>query len=301
MYSNNRIKEQLKVKSIIIDGKEFNISDYSSLEDLVDTEFEGKDLSKIEVEDIGDIPDRLFYKTPVPCTLEEALEDTEGIDMIFDWVDYLQDNDNEEEATLAYIDNFMDWDRDHFEDTYEGYYESEEDFAENYLDNINWDTDLSNYFDYSKYGEMLWGGLNLDSYTQEALEDYRQELGLPPLDDNRTPKSRKELELSYGFIGDDIEDEEEVSDIEIRDPEELKRAQEEYDNFVDEYSFEIRLAELGDYDDIAEEYISSCYGDIDRFAREEDKDMRDYVDIESFARDLFYDYTFVDGYVFNNY
>ena len=299
MYSNNRIKEQLKVKSIIIDGKEFNISDYSSLEDLVDTEFEGKDLSKIEVEDIGDIPDRLFYKTPVPCTLEEALEDTEGFDMIFDWVDYVQDND--EKATLAYIDNFMDWDRDHFEDTYEGYYESEEDFAENYLDNINWDTDLSNYFDYSKYGEMLWGGLNLDSYTQEALEDYRQELGLPPLDDNRTPKSRKELELSYGFIGDDIEDEKEVSDIEIRDPEELKRAQEEYDNFVDEYSFEIRLAELGDYDDIAEEYISSCYGDIDRFAREEDKDMRDYVDIESFARDLFYDYTFVDGYVFNNY
>ena len=300
MYSNNRIKEQLKVKSIIIDGKEFNISDYSSLEDLVDTEFEGKDLSKIEVEDIGDIPDRLFYKTPVPCTLEEALEDTEDFDMIFDWVDYVQDND--EKATLAYIDNFMDWDRDHFEDTYEGYYESEEDFAENYLDNINWDTDLSNYFDYSKYGEMLWGGLNLDSYTQEALEDYRQELGLPPLDDNRTPKSRKELELSYGFIGDDIKDEEEeVSDIEIRDPEELERAQEEYDNFVDEYSFEIRLAELGDYDDIAEEYISSCYGNIDRFAREEDKDMRDYVDIESFARDLFYDYTFVDGYVFNNY
>ena len=299
MYSNNRIKEQLKVKSIIIDGKEFNISDYSSLEDLVDTEFEGKDLSKIEVEDIGDIPDRLFYKTPVPCTLEEALEDTEGFDMIFDWVDYVQDND--EKATLAYIDNFMDWDRDHFEDTYEGYYESEEDFAENYLDNINWDTDLSNYFDYSKYGEMLWGGLNLDSYTQEALEDYRQELGLPPLDDNRTPKSRKELELSYGFIGDDIKDEEEVSDIEIRDPEELKRAQEEYDNFVDEYSFEIRLAELYDYDDIAEEYISSCYGDIDRFVREGDSDIRDYIDIESFARDLFYDYTFVDGYVFNNY
>ena len=299
MYSNNRIKEQLKVKSIIIDGKEFNISDYSSLEDLVDTEFEGKDLSKIEVEDIGDIPDRLFYKTPVPCTLEEALEDTEGFDMIFDWVDYVQDND--EKATLAYIDNFMDWDRDHFEDTYEGYYESEEDFAENYLDNINWDTDLSNYFDYSKYGEMLWGGLNLDSYTQEALEDYRQELGLPPLDDNRTPKSRKELELSYGFIGDDIRDEEEVSDIEIRDPEELERAQEEYDNFVDEYSFEIRLADLDDYAEVAEEYISSCYGDIDRFAREEDKDMRDYVDIESFARDLFYDYTFVDGYVFNNY
>ena len=298
MYSNNRIKEQLKVKSIIIDGKEFNISDYSSLEDLVDTEFEGEDLSKIEVEDFEDIPDRLAY--PVPCTLEEALEDTEGFDMIFDWVDYLQDNDNEEEATIAYINNYWSWDRNHFEDTYEGYYNSEEDFAEEYLDNIGWDIDLSIYFDYSKYGEMLWGGLNLDSYTQEALEDYRQELGLPPLDDNRTPKSRKELELSYGFIGDDIEDEEEL-DMELGDSEELESAKEEYDNFVDEYSFEIRLAELGDYDDIAEEYISSCYGDIDRFAREIGSDIRDYVDIESFANDLFYDYTFVNGYVFNNY
>ena len=286
------------MKSIIIDGKEFDISEYSDLEDLVDTEFEGKDLSKIEVEDIGDIPDSLFYKTPVPCTLEEALKDTKGFDIIFDWVDYVQDND--EEATIAYIDNFMDWDRDHFEDTYEGYYESEEDFAEEYLDEIGWDIDLSIYFDYSKYGEMLWGGLNLDSYTQEALEDYRQELGLPPLDDNRTPKSRKELELSYGFIGDDIEDEEEL-DMELGDSEELESAKEEYDNFVDEYSFEIRLAELGDYDDIAEEYISSCYGDIDRFAREIGSDIRDYVDIESFANDLFYDYTFVNGYVFNNY
>ena len=287
------------MKSITIDGKKFNILDYSSLKDLVDIEFEGKDLSKIEVEDLEDIPDRLYNKTPVPCTLEEALEDTESFDTIFDWVDYVQDND--EGATIAYIDDQWSWDRDHFEETYEGHFDSEEDFAEEYLAEIGWDIDLSNYFDYSKYGEMLWGGLNLDSYTQEALEDYRQELGLPPLDDNENPKSRKELEMAYGFIGDYTEDNEEELDMELGDSEELERAQEEYDNFVDEYSFEIRLAELGDYDDIAEEYISSCYGDIDRFAREEDKDMRDYVDIESFARDLFYDYTFVDGYVFNNY
>ena len=286
------------MKSIIIDGKEFNISDYSSLEDLVDTEFEGKDLSKIEVEDIGDIPDRLFYKTPVPCTLEEALEDTEGFDTIFDWVDYVQDND--EKATIAYIDNFMSWDRDHFEETYEGYYESEEDFAEEYLDDIGWEIDLSRYFDYSKYGDMRWDDYDLDSYTPEALENYREELGLPPLDDSENPKSRKQLEMAYGFIGDDIEDEEELN-MELGDSEELERAKEEYDDFVEDHSFEIRLAELGDYDDIAEEYISSYYGDIDRLAREIGSDIRDFVDIESFANDLFYDYTFVDGYVFNNY
>ena len=288
------------MKNIIIDGKEFNISDYSSLEDLVDTEFEGKDLSKIEVEDIGDIPDRLFYKTPVPCTLEEALEDTEGFDTIFDWVDYVQDND--EKATLAYIDNFMDWDRDHFEGTYEGYYESEEDFAEEYLAGIGWDIDLSRYFDYSKYGEMLWDDYELNYYTPEALNEYREELGLPPLDDNENPKSRKELEMAYGFIGDYTEDNEEELNMELGDSEELERAQEEYDRFVEDHSLEVYLADLDDYAEIAETYINESYGGMDYFAREEDRAMRDYVDIESFARDLFYsDYSFIDGYVFNNY
>ena len=284
------------MKNIIIDGKEFDISEYSNLEDLVDTEFEGKDLSKIEVEDFEDIPDRLVYKTPVPCTLEEALEDTEGFDIIFDWVDYVQDND--EEATIAYIDNFMDWDRDHFEDSYEGYYDSEEDFAEEYLDEIGWDINLSSYFDYYKYGERLWD--DLESYTPEALNNYRVELGLPPLDDSENPKSRKQLEMSYGFIGDDIEDEEELN-MELGDSEELARAQEKYDDFVEVHSFEIRLAELDDYTEIAEEYIDSCYGNIDRLAREMGSNIRDYIDIESFASNLFYDYTFVDGYVFYNY
>ena len=286
------------MKSIIIDGKEFDISEYSDLEDLVDTEFEGEDLSKIEVEDFEDIPDRLYNKTPVPCTLEEALEDTVSFDIIFDWVDYVQDND--EGATIAYIDDQWSWDRDHFEDTYEGYYESEEDFAEEYLAEIGWEIDLSSYFDYYEYGEKVWDDCNLGSYTPEALENYREELGLPSLDDNENPKSRKELEMAYGFIGDDIEDEEEL-DMELGDSEELESAKEEYDDFVEEHSFEIRLAELDDYAEVAEEYISSCYGDIDRFARAIGSDIRDYIDIESFARDLFYDYTFVDGYVFNNY
>ena len=286
------------MKSITIDGKKFNIFDYSDLESLVDTEFEGEDLSKIEVEGFEGIPDRLSYKTQVPCTLEEALEDTESFDIIFDWVDYVQYND--EDATLAYIDNQWTWNRDHFEETYEGYYESEEDFAEEYLDNMGWEIDLSRYFDYSKYGEMLWNDYDLDSYTQEALENYREELGLPSLDDNENPKSRKELEIAYGFIGDDIEDEEELN-MELGDSEELARAQEKYDDFVEVHSFEIRLAELDDYTEIAEEYIDSCYGNIDRLAREMGSNIRDYVDIESFASNLFYDYTFVDGYVFYNY
>ena len=287
------------MKSIIIDGKKFDISEYSDLESLVDSEFEGKDLSKIEVEDFDDIPDRLANETPVPCTLEEALEDTEGFNTIFDWVDYVQYKD--EEATIAYINNYWSWERGGFEASYEGYYNSEEEFAEEYLDDIGWDIDLSDFFDYYWYGEKVWNDYDLDYYTPEALNEYREELGLPSLDDNGNPKSRKELELSYGFIGDDIEDED-ISDTEIRDPKELERAQKEYDDFVEEHSFEIYLADLDDYTEIAETYINESYGGMDYFAREEGSYIRSYVDIESFARDLFLsdDYTFVDGYVFNN-
>ena len=285
------------MKSIIIDGKKFDISEYSSLKDLVDTEFEGEDLSKIEVEDFEDIPDRLVYKTPVPCTLEEALEDTESFDTIFDWVDYVQDYN--EDATIAYIETYWSWERGGFEETYEGYYYSEEDFAKEYLEEIGWDIDLSSYFDYSGYGEKIWNDYDLDSYTPEALNNYREELGLPPLGDNENPKSRKELELSYGFIGDYTEDEEEL-DMELGDPDELERAQAEYDRFVEDHSLEVYLADLDDYAEIAETYINESYGGIDYFAREELCYMKDYVDMKSFTRDLFYDYTFVNGYVFNN-
>ena len=285
------------MKSIIIDGKKFDISEYSSLKDLVDTEFEGEDLSKIEVEDFEDIPDRLVYKTPVPCTLEEALEDTESFDTIFDWVDYVQDYN--EDATIAYIETYWSWERGGFEETYEGYYYSEEDFAKEYLEEIGWDIDLSSYFDYSGYGEKIWNDYDLDSYTPEALNNYREELGLPPLGDNENPKSRKELELSYGFIGDYTEDEEEL-DMELGDPDELERAQAEYDRFVEDHSLEVYLADLDDYAEIAETYINESYGGMDYFAREELCYMKDYVDMKSFTRDLFYDYTFVNGYVFNN-
>ena len=285
------------MKSITIDGKKFDISEYSSLKDLVDTEFEGEDLSKIEVEDFEDIPDRLVYKTPVPCTLEEALEDTESFDTIFDWVDYVQDYN--EDATIAYIETYWSWERGGFEETYEGYYYSEEDFAKEYLEEIGWDIDLSSYFDYSGYGEKIWNDYDLDSYTPEALNDYRVELGLPPLGDTKNPKSRKELELSYGFIGDYTEDEEEL-DMELGDPDELERAQAEYDRFVEDHSLEVYLADLDDYAEIAETYINESYGGMDYFAREELCYMKDYVDMKSFTRDLFYDYTFVNGYVFNN-
>ena len=288
------------MKSIIIDGKKFNIFDYSDLEDLVDTEFEGKDLSKIKVEDLEGIPYRLEYKTSIPCTLEEALEDIEGLGTIFDWVDYVENNPRREEATIVYIDNFWDWESSDFEDSYYGYFTSEEDFAENYLEDIGWDIDLSDYFDYEAYGEMLWDDLELGNFTPEALAEYREELGLPEdyNDSDSSSMSRKELEMKYGFIGDD--EGEEKEDILEDNTIDLTEAQEKYDRFLEDYNWEIYLAEH-DYTGVAEEYIDEIWGGIEAFAREHQSIMEDCIDMESFTQSLFnYDYIYIDGYVFRN-
>lgn len=293
------------MRSIIIDGQEFDLSKYSSLEDLVDSEFEGKDLSKIEVDNITGVPYSLVSDTPIQCTLEEALDDTKSFDTIWDWVDFIERYPLEEEATIAYIDNFWTWNSDSFKDSYYGYFSSQEDFAEDFLNNIGWDTDLSDFFDYEKYGEVLWDDYELNNYTQEALADYREELGLPsdydgsddlPLDF----KSKKELESHYGFIGDDEEEDEEVLD-DFEEDEALQEAKEEYDRFVEDHSWEIYLAEY-DYSDVAEKYIDESWGGIGDFARENPRIMKEYIDLKSFADYLFsYDYSYIDGYVFNKY
>ena len=292
------------MKSIIIDGQKFNIADYSSLESLVDIEFEGKDLSKIKVEDLEGIPYRLEYKTSIPCTLEEALEDIEGLGTIFDWVDYVENNPRSEEATIVYIDNFWDWEYSDFEDSYYGYFTSEEDFAENYLEDIGWDIDLSDYFDYEAYGEMRYNDFNLEEYTPEALADYREELGLSEdyNDSDSSSMNKKELERKYGFIGD-YEGEEEEDTFDDNSDIDLTEAQEEYDRFVEDHSWEIYLAEeysLDGYEGIARVEINEYWNGIDDFL-ENSGYGRDFIDMESFTQSLFnYDYIYIDGYVFRN-
>ena len=292
------------MKSIIIDGKKFDISEYSDLEDLVDTEFEGEDLSKIKVEDLEGIPYRLEYKTSIPCTLEEALEDIEGLGTIFDWVDYVENNPRSEDATIVYIDNFWDWEYSDFEDSYYGYFTSEEDLAENYLEDIGWDIDLSDYFDYEAYGEMRYNDFNLEEYTPEALADYREELGLSEdyNDSDSSSMNKKELERKYGFIGD-YEGEEEEDTFDDNSNIDLTEAQEEYDRFVEDHSWEIYLAEeysLDGYEGIARAEINEYWNGIDDFL-ENSGYGRDFIDMESFTQSLFnYDYIYIDGYVFRN-
>ena len=286
-------------KVIVVDGQEYDIARYSFLESFIDHNFEDKDLSTITIEDFFGVPDTLCNNVSIPCTLEEALVDNvKNFDSIFDWACYVEDNPREEDATEAFLEISWGWDKEDFEDNYDGYWESKEEYAEEYVDETGYGTYLSNFIDYNALGEQLYEDLNLAEYTPSALNDYRRELGLPPLEEDEEDNllTKKELEMKYGFIGDD-EGEEEENTFDDNSDTDLTEAQEEYNRFVEENSFEIRLAPLSYYE-IAEEYIDS-YGNIEDFMRNF-PNIINYIDLEDFF-DNYLGYDFVDGYVFRNY
>lgn len=141
-------------KIIVVDGQEYDIAKYSFLESFIDHNFEDKDLSTITVEDFFGVPDTLCNNVSIPCTLEEALEENaENFDSIFDWACYVEDNPREEDATEAFLEISWCWDREDFEDSYDGYWESKEEYVEEYLDETGYGTNLLDFLDYNAFGE----------------------------------------------------------------------------------------------------------------------------------------------------
>lgn len=277
------------VASIIINDTIYTISDYSSLSQLADYEFENKNLSDYTIEEIGNVPFGLYNRVSLPCTVDEALEEQENIfDTIFDWANYVEENSHDKEATEAYIELHWEWDSRGFEDSYLGYYDSEEDFAQAFIDDLS-SYDLEDYFDFKKYGEDLLEEIR--DYTPEALADYRRSLGLPPLDEDGNVTS------SYGFIGDDEDGEVEGNDEYSR--EEIEEAEREYQNFLEDNGSDIYFASIEDDEERARTFINEIYGGVEELSR---NTLIDYFKLEDYASDLFsYDYTFEDGYVFKKY
>ena len=285
---------------IIINSETYEMEDYSSIESLAEIEFEGKDLSEYIIEELGNIPSRLYNEVDLPCSLQSAIDDQSYMfDVIFDWADYVSNpSSHEEGATEAYIDIYHSWDRHDFEDRYYGHFDSEEDFAEDYLDGIGWDIDVSSYFDYDRFGEDLL--YDYSDYTPEVLENYRRNLGLPPLEEDNFYDNKRAR--NYGFIGDDEDEDTEFEpDTEETYDEDIENAEQEYQDFIDEHSFEIRIAGIDYNSDRAEEYIREVYGSFEAFQRESPSNVHDYFDLESFTRDLLSNYTFENGYVFSDY
>lgn len=280
---------------IIINNEVYDMSNYESLADLADTEFEGKELSDYTIEELGDVPSRLYNKVDLPCKLDDALETQFVFSEIFDWANYVNKYPGSKGATEAYIDLEYGWNPDRFEDTYIGYYSSEEDYAEEYLDEINYELEentLENYFDFERYGSDLRD--SFEDYTPEALAEYREYLELPPFDEDESLNQGQ----IFGFIGDDedsIESEESEDSYNEDDREEVEQ---EYQEFIDEHSFEIRMAGIEDNEELGRTFIDEVEGGVSHLPSNV---IKDYFDIEEFARTLFYDYSFVDGYVFSNY
>ena len=56
----------------------YEMEDYSSLESLAEIEFEDKDLSEYIIEELGNIPSRLYNRVDLPCSIESALKEQSG-------------------------------------------------------------------------------------------------------------------------------------------------------------------------------------------------------------------------------
>lgn len=281
---------------IIINNEVYDMSDYESLADLADTEFEGKELSDYTIEELGDVPSRLYNRVDLPCKLDDALETQYLVfSDIFDWVNYVSKYPGSKDATEVYIDLNYEWNPDRFEDSYMGYYSSEEEYAEEYLDEIGYallgEDVLQDYFNFERYGSNIRDSFG--DYTPEALTDYRRELGLPPLDEDES-LNRGRL---YGFIGDDEDSESEESE-DLYNEDDREEAEREYQDFIDENSFDIRMAGIEDDEELGRTFIYEAEGGVSHLPSDI---IKEYFDIEGFAETLFYTYSFVDGYVFSDY
>lgn len=84
----------------------------------------------------------------------------------FDLDDFVEARDevseDEQEAAAKYIEHFGSWSKSHFRDAYRGEYSSEEDYAEQFIDDCGMlggmPEDMKQYFDYERYAHDLFMG-----------------------------------------------------------------------------------------------------------------------------------------------
>lgn len=67
---------------------------------------------------------------------------------------------------------------------------------------------------------------------------------------------------------------------------------------LEDYGSEIYFASIEDDEERARAFINEVYGGIEELSRDT---IINYFNIEDFAETLFYDYSFVDGFVFLNF
>ena len=134
-----------------IDGKWIDLSKYNTYEEFVDA---CRKLHKDEkdpefmVQDYENFPESWYHEAGLPTEDE--------FNKINDF--YMMDDDRKA-AYEAYVNHTNDDDIEHFEEAYQGHFNSASDFAYDFVDGIGWDgvgqDNLDMYFDYDAFGRDL--------------------------------------------------------------------------------------------------------------------------------------------------
>lgn len=130
-------------------GKWMYPADYDSLEDFLDAcrkvHKDEKD-PELMFQDCDNLPSSLYSEYGFS---QEA----------FDYAKYIDENYSNSEAAEAYINLFNTWDEDDFDDRYVGQFDSNEDFAWDFIEQCggieNGVSHPEDYFDYESFGRDL--------------------------------------------------------------------------------------------------------------------------------------------------
>lgn len=152
-----------------IDGEWVKLTDFDTYDEFVDycrKLHSDEDDPEFMVQDFEGFPRAWYHESGLP-TEEEFDKIVELGNM----------DDDEREAYEAYLGEF-DGDFDDFRERYQGKYDSEEDFAQQLLDDVGMPDDLENYFDYDAFGrDMMYD-------FHEGDPDNKDADGEPEKDDH---------------------------------------------------------------------------------------------------------------------
>lgn len=150
-----------------LDGDWICVSDYDSLDEFYDA---CKEMHKDDYD-----PEFLFADCEnMPHDLYSENEVTEEA---FQWAKDFGEADRDiQSAMWAFVDMFSEWDKEKFEESYIGEYDSDEDEAMHYIDEIGGveqlpQTTKQTYFDYERFGRDLRFSGAIDTYDEDYESD----------------------------------------------------------------------------------------------------------------------------------
>ena len=180
-----------------IDGKWIDLTKYDTYEEFVDA---CRELHKDEkdpefmVQDYENFPEKWYH--------EGGLPSEEEFDKINEY--YMMDYDRKA-AYEAYVNHTNDDDIEHFEEAYQGHFDSATDFAYDLVDNIGWDgigqNNLDMYFDYAAFGRDLMMDYSMgDPDMEDADGEPQKEDHYYDQDGYDMGEYESDEQVAYDFI-----------------------------------------------------------------------------------------------------